>query len=537
MDGPGGSLDAENEIYVITTIKTSKLPMKTINNLRYVAIFMRLCFSLTTLVACASCSKKDGGNPSGVTPTGGTTATASFTVKGSKIIDPSGNEFIAKGVNVNGPYWPWSRPTIPDVPLIIDVWKFNTVRVNTWPQFSAYNSNNTDLDGIVKAFTDKKVVVIIEDHNFTGKYPTASELTDLTTWWVATATKYKDNPYVWFNIMNEPGSSGPAPVNWLNDHQVVIKAIRGAGINNIIVCDESAYGQANGYDNSTSSGILTYGSSLTSYKNIVFSLHTYTEWTYGDDRLKNYISAVQANNLALIIGEYGAGPDVSAEVATSVFKDAIAAKAGRIAWQWTGVDIYKLTTNDGGFAIDNTSGAKPGNLSFTGNLVWDDNHTGIDPAGSELTPPAVIVFNNSFELGPPVSGSALANNWINFGTAIYDNSPANVSDGLFSAEIPAGSAGGFSQPIYLQPGATYTITAWGKNSVAPSVATNVGINIQTSFNGSQTALVMLNFTTVGAGTQSATFTTPANIAGLSLFAYKTDVSSIFWCDNIVITKM
>ena len=502
--------------------------------------YANACTCIFIVLFVASCSKKPATQPVVVNKGDTSKSTPGFTISGSKILDPAGNEFIAKGINVNGPYWPWTRPTLPDVSLIADIWKFNTVRVDTWPEFSIYNNNNTDLPAIVKAFTDKKVVVIIEDHNFTGRFPNTAELDTLTNWWVGIANTYKTNPYVWFNIMNEPGNSAPAPQAWLNTHDAVIKAIRNTGSNNIIVCDDSAYGQANGYDANSSSSIITYGPTLAaSYKNILFSLHSYSEWTYADDRLKTFINTVQSKKLAMIIGEYGTADDVSMEVATSVFKDAIPLNVGRIGWQWCGVDTHKLvaTGEGGGFDIDNTSGAKPTNLSFVGNLIWDDNHAGINLSSPEIIPPAVIIFNTGFEEGSPVSGASLGNDWISFGTSIYDSAPQNLNSGSFSAEVPAGAAGGFGHPIYLQPGATYQLTAWGKNSITPSIASNIGINYQTSLTGASTTITALNFSQSGAQQLSVTFTVPANLVSLYLFAYKNDPNTVFWVDDVSISKM
>lgn len=493
------------------------------------------------LLSITACGKKNV-SPKPVPPvdTGKTAPKVkNFSILDSKIFGPDGTEFVAKGINVNGPYWPWDRPTIPDVSLITDVWKFNTVRVQCWPEFSIYNSNNTDLDGIVTAFTAKKIVTILEYQNFTNTYPTGADLTRLKTWWLDIATRFKNNPYVWFNLTNEPGSGAPAPSAWLDMHDGLIKTVRNAGANNIIVCDEHGSGQALGDGDDANSGILTYGASLTAkYKNILFSLHTYDQWVYADDRLKNYIDKVKAKKLALIIGEYGTGNDISSAVATSVFKNVIAAGIGRIGWQWTGVDVHKLTTSGGGggWSVDNTSGAKPGNLSFVGNLAWDDTHTGIDLNGAEIKPPAVLVSNTGFEDGDPVNGNKLDQGWINFGTAYWDSTPANVKNGTFSVKVTAGAAGGLGQVIYLEPGGTYTLTAWGKNGAVPASASNVGIKYQTTFTGADTQVATLNFTKTGFEQQSATFTLPSEIAGVFLFIYKNDPNVDFWIDDIQIAK-
>jgi hypothetical protein len=499
-----------------------------------------LFYTLFFCLLLFSCSKKGTGTTDTPPVQPPALPAATFRVEGTKILDANGQEFIAKGTNVNGPYWPWPRATIPDVPLIADIWKCNTVRLNTWPEFSIYNSNNTDMDGIVKAFTDKKVVVMIEQHNFTGKYPTAAELVSLTNYWTAIAGRYKNNGYVWFNIMNEPGNGGDVPAEWLTTHETVIKAIRNAGAPNIIVLDEHQFGQANGFDKAASSGALTYGATLAAkYPNLLFSLHLYSNWIYGKERLERYVDAVHAKNLALIIGEYGTANDYSMEVATTVFKVGLAKKIGRLSWAWAGDDIHDLVTtgNGGGFNINNTSGAKPTNLSFVGNLVWMDNHGELTSASPALVPPPVIVYNPGFEVGSPAGGSKLDHGWINFGTAFIESSPEHVKAGSFSVKIKEGERGGAGQPIYLEPGGTYRLTAWGKHSQPATAPSNVLIKGRNGAGGPETTFGTLNFTANSFEQKTTTFTVPDRLSDVLLIIYKNDAAPAFWCDDIRVEKL
>ncbi len=501
--------------------------------------FLYVAIVLAGLAACSKKSNVPAVTPPVVLPP--IVIADKFQVKESQILDNAGKEFIAKGVNVNGPLWPWSRPTIPDINLIADIWKCNIVRVNCWPQNTPYvNTNNDNLDGIVKGFTDRKVVVLLENHSFTGRYPNATELATSVAWWTALANKYKSNTYVWFNLFNEPGSAGSAvtPI-WLEVHETIIKAIRAAGADNIIVCDEHGYGQANGFDKASSSAALTYGETITSnYRNVVFSLHTYELWIYGQQRLESYVNLVKAKNLALIIGEYGVGANFSMAVASDVFSVCIPNKIGRIAWHWVGEDIYKLTTTGtgGGYEIDNTAGTKPGNLSFGGNLVWMDNHGLLQPGDAALRPPAILISNANFESGNPASGSAQITDWINFGTAQLDNTPANVKEGNFSMKVKEEAAGGLGQAIYLQPNTTYKITAWGKYSAVASLPATIGLKYTVTYNGAEISLASLDFTESSFIEKSATFTTPATLASMFIFIYKNDASPAFWCDDIRIVK-
>ncbi len=463
-----------------------------------------------------------------------------FEIVGSKIVDTNGVEFIGKGVNVNGPKWPWSRPTVPDVNLITDVWKCNIVRVNCWPEFSVANSNNLNLDDIINAFTAKKVVIMLEDHNFTGKFPTTAELNTAINWWKNIANKYKNNGYVWFNLMNEPGGSSPVTAAWLDTHNTMIEAIRATGARNIIVCDENHYGQANGFVDNASSAAITYGQTLTSkYANILFSLHLYEYWIYGEDRLKRYIDAAHAKNLAVIIGEYGVGNDYSMKVSSNIFKATIPKKVGRIAWHWVGEDIHRLVSSNGGggWSINNTGGTKPTNLSFAGNLVWMDNHNQLSATDIALETAPVIFSNADFEFGSPTNGSRqIEGGWINYGTAQLDNNSANVKQGSFSVRINSGAPGGCGVYIYLKPGETYKMTVWGKHTTVASTATNVSLSYKSTLPGNEINLATLNFTANSFEQQSISFTVPAQIEQMFFSIYKNESAPAFWCDDIKIEK-
>jgi hypothetical protein len=448
-----------------------------------------------------------------------------FEVQGTKILDPDGKEFIIKGINVNGPHWPWNRPTVPDADLMTKVWKFNTVRINFFPSLATNGccrNNNTNTDEIITTFTSRKVVAILENHDFTGKYPNDTELENLKNWWTDLANKYKNNTYVWFNIMNEPGGGGVAPERWKETHEAVVKAIRATGADNIIVLDGHQFGQESGYKDPKNSAILTFGQYFVqNYKNITFSLHLYSEWIYGQERLTRYIDDVLAKGLSIHLGEYGTADNYSKAVAVDIFKVAPPKKIGRIAWQWTGVDAHKLTQNSGAWAINKTDGSKPTNLSFVGNLIWKDNHE-------------QAFTNEDFALSAPwLSNGGFESNldeWINFGGAEVENSPPHLVRGQKSVRINSGSASGCGQPIYLQPDTEYVFTAWGKNSRTPTTSSDIAVRYKTP-TGAETVQA-LNFTETSFTQKKREFRTPTQLVEAFLFIYKNDPNVIFYADEI-----
>ncbi len=318
-------------------------------------------------------------------------AQGTFTVDGSTIIGPNGKPFVAHGVNINGENWVWRRSTVDDADLIADCWAFNLVRVNSflftgqqrWPQYA----DNNNLDQIVQTYTDRHVVVVFEAHDRIGSYYEGDDLTILLNWFTDLATRYKDNPYVWFDIINEPGGRDSVDAaRWVGMHQQAIHAIRDvAGASNIIIVEGANGGQDAGPIGDSliptaDSAILQYGRDVIdfggkTYSNIVFSIHPYDQWNYRDDKLADFFDRVLKDDHAIIVGEYGVdtGQDVR-RAAEAMFNTAVPRGIGRIVWHWDGSDNNDLTNSKtgGGWEIDDCS--NPKNLTWLGQKVWDDNH-------------------------------------------------------------------------------------------------------------------------------------------------------------------
>jgi hypothetical protein len=166
-------------------------------------------------------------------------------------------------------------------------------------------------------------------------------------------------------------------------HGRVIDAIRNtAGANNIIIVEGAFGGQDNllpTADPVTESAILQYGDQVLSYngnafQNVVFSIHTYDLWNQGDAKLADFVDRVHEKGFALIVGEYGIRTDQDTQAAAeSTFNVTQAKGVGRIVWHWDGNDWNDLTIPGGGWLIGKC--VKPGNLSWLGQKVWDDNHS------------------------------------------------------------------------------------------------------------------------------------------------------------------
>lgn len=471
------------------------------------------------------------------------TATGKFYVTGKTIVDPQGNEFIVKGTNINGYNTAWGGDTLGHLNLVKNVWKFNTVRVycRIDPAYNGFNKDKQYLYDVIDAYTAAGIVVMPEVHDKKGSYFTSAStpsLADLKAFWSDLAVRYKDNSYVWFNIMNEPGSSNDKPVlsTWDSMHKEVIETIRNAGAtNNIIVLDGSSWAQESAAfttDNvlSSNSAFLTYGTGIKSYNNslvgntnVVFSVHFYREWVTrngitADAKMEDYINRVHANDLALIVGEYGVYTNAETQTATEAMQRvAFPKKVGRIVWHWLGGDDNTLTTSGGGHQIDRTDGVKPTNLTWLGNLVWDDNHA----TSSGDSTATNLVQNPDFETGTLSSWNVVKA----FISGIVHSGTKSVKLG-----DSAGAASEVTQTIPVSPNSSYTLTAWMKTSVASGV--NVTLNAS-GYGSSSSATDVSGTTWVQ---RSITFTTSSTASSVTIKVSKPAGTGYGYADDFSLVK-
>jgi|GEM_PF-1535067 len=354
--------------------------------------------AVSTVAVTAPSSGGSGGAGSG----GGTTppppSAGNFTFNGSQIIDPQGKVFIPVGANVNGPNFVWQGATLGQSAVAATVWHWNAIRVNTCYSQGCENgsgyhfNNNNDLTSIVNEYTAKHIVVIIDMHQYNpGTFPNVS---DVITWWKTVATQYKGNPYVWFNLLNEPGADPSTLAQWNSVTVQIASAIRGVGANNVIVTDGTSYGQDAGdwscnAVNPANSGILTYGQQLESaYGPMVFSVHAYSQWGGGtqgcsaaqlDARLGGFIDMVQARKLPLVLGETGSEPtaaenqswEVGQIPATqSVFRVIPGKGVGVLPWHGDVGAGYDLVNNASWTGVTSAGS----NLTWIGQDLWSYAH-------------------------------------------------------------------------------------------------------------------------------------------------------------------
>ena len=325
-----------------------------------------------------------------------------FTTSGGAI-RKNGIEFTIHGVNANVPGLlkeneeDAKHRLSDDVHCIADLWKFNAVRLNCSikPAVKTLKTANT-LDEIVQAYTARGIVVIIAPRDHVGSFyqnppmPDYSpSLIDLSAFWKTTAAQYRNNPYVWFEVMADPGNRDERTNTdlWLDAHDTVIHTIRqDAAAPNMIVCCGNYKGCEDGNVGALSadpatSAILTYGPRLAKrYPNIAFDFSTLDGWDAGGAiKLNDYLDRAAAAQLPIFVAEYGLHPWGDTTYATdAVLAAGKARKLGHCVWQWRPDDRSCLCATDnhnGGWEINQTDGTRPTNLSWLGDRVWIDTHT------------------------------------------------------------------------------------------------------------------------------------------------------------------
>ncbi len=321
-----------------------------------------------------------------------------FQIIGNKIYDPSGKEFILKGLNM----FAWEGISNVDsyVHSYLNEWGFNGIRVPNYllgsygqphPELNNYSTNKM----IVDAYASQGAVVIFDAHDLSGSYYEGDDWEVLKDYWRDMAQEFQDNPNVWFNLHNEVGNATPNP-QWVAYHRELIDIIRNEGANNLIIVDGESWGQDKHTRTLENSALEV----MENNENILFSLHVYEQWNHDNADLGAYFDSLHNLGIPIIVGEYGSynGGQNTLAASTKMMEAAQVREIGRAVWISKANDNNDLTTGPGGHAehFDTTN---PEILTGLGQLVWDDLNRAEDLdqlSGSENTPTPELTPEGSF---------------------------------------------------------------------------------------------------------------------------------------------
>ncbi len=185
---------------------------------------------------------------------------------------------------------------------------------------ASLNQPETDrLRACVKAATDKGLTVLLDPHNYAryyGKVAGSPDVPDaaFADFWGKLAVQFKDNPKVWFGLVNEPHDLPPE--QWLGAANAAIDAIRKTGAKNLILVPGIGWTSAGQWTKNGNSTVML--GVRDPANNFIYEVHmyfdadnsgTHTEVaspTIGTERLHDFTLWCRGHHVRAFLGEFGA---------------------------------------------------------------------------------------------------------------------------------------------------------------------------------------------------------------------------------------
>lgn len=181
----------------------------------------------------------------------------------------------------------------------------------------------TGLDEIVRRATSAGAVVLLDAHNYgrrKGQIIAADPASPITAaafadFWGRMARRYRSNPLVWYNLMNEPHDQPPE--SNLAAQNAACAAIRRAGAKSKVLFSGTAWTGAHSWLRTSNATLMLQARDPGD--NYAFDAHQYLDKGFGGGDL-NAIPGVGAriltgihkwakeHNKQIFIGEFGTGP-------------------------------------------------------------------------------------------------------------------------------------------------------------------------------------------------------------------------------------
>lgn len=339
-------------------------------------------------------------------------ASNTFTIAGSKIVDPDGNVFTPIGINASSPIkttqgWEYIQSyygeNISGKLKAVQAWNWNIIRLTIHCANSTLTAGSVTQAEVLRAvrvvveeFTPHKIVIMPDCHDVTGKNPVATTaiLNEIDAFWTALAKEHSDNPYVWYNYLNEPQTFEQPDSIWYPLANRGYDHLRSVASNSVIVLDLP--NQANRIESSYS----TEGKAFLKQKcNVMYGWHAYGivppgenlqndtfETSLADHR--SVLSKLKSSQTPVLIGEMGHDWNETRQETNWNFnaerngaRSIIALNSeyglGGLYWHGTGNSnrdmIYGLKQSDDLIFSKPTAASS---LSTTGQLFWDMSHPG-----------------------------------------------------------------------------------------------------------------------------------------------------------------
>ncbi|MCK1404928.1 glycoside hydrolase family 5 protein [Bradyrhizobium sp. 76] len=216
------------------------------------------------------------------------------------------------------------------------------------------------LDSVMNECAIQRLVCLLDLHNYGSYFSDASAASQglpgtvgvsnarLANFWAQIASRYKDNPSVWFDLMNEPNKQ--SALEWVKTSNAIAAAIRATGATNKIVFQGTAWDGA--WTWSRSGNAMHILKAYDPRNNFAFEAHQYLDGDgsgtspncvlgSGAERLDQFTTWLQKNGLHGILGEVGwAANDACTVEARALLDDWRSAAASATAGGYIGLTYW-----------------------------------------------------------------------------------------------------------------------------------------------------------------------------------------------------
>ena len=215
-------------------------------------------------------------------------------VEGNRILDKNGQPVVLRGMSFFWSQW-MGRFYNPEVVRTLrEDWGCTVVRAAMGVESGGYLTNpareEEKIKAVVQAAIDQGIYVIIDWHD----HRASSHTVEAQAFFEKMATTFSKHPNVIYELWNEPLKEHDWSTVIKPYHEAVIPKIRAHDPRNLIVCGTPSWSQD--VDKASRDPLH--------FENVAYTLHFYA--ATHKQSLRNKAAAALANNVALMVTEWGA---------------------------------------------------------------------------------------------------------------------------------------------------------------------------------------------------------------------------------------
>ncbi len=350
-------------------------------------------------------------------------AFAGWSVSGTKVIDPKGNNFIFRGINHAHTWYPdKTARAMTDIAAT----GANSVRVVLANGGQWTRTQGADVAVIISQCKAAKLVCVLEVHDSTGfgESSAATNISNAANYWVSSDIKNAiigQEDYVIVNIANEPYGNNTSAATYTSETSAAIKTLRNAGLTHLIMVDAPAWGQD--WQNIMRDNAATIFAA-DSLSNTVFSVHMYEVYNNATT-IQNYLTSFQAKGFALIVGEFGTENNGNNVDEASILQITQQMGIGYMGWSWSGNGSCCVP-------LDIVINWDPNSLSTWGNFLINSAN------GIKATSKLATIFTNGTS-SSTASSSVKSSSSKSSSSIASSSTPSSVSSSIKSSSSVSSS--------------------------------------------------------------------------------------------------